>query len=120
MQQLTYAEKQHLEVKIDEERERQRARRMNPHTPATSPETDHLYKYGMLALILCLLIFSVQNLLKYRDFAYDEYGNLMVALMLLFNHITYNFTKTGWKHHVMRAVAWTWMVFGFVYIFWVA
>lgn len=123
MKQLTYVERQHLEVKIEEERERQRARRMNPHTPATSPKADRFHKcfhkYGMLALILCLLVFAVMNLLKYRDFAYDEYGNLMVALMLLFNHIAYNFTKTGWKNRVMRAVAWTWMVLGFVYIFWV-
>lgn len=118
MKQLTYAERRQLEVKIEEERERQRARRMNPHTPAASPETDYLHKYGMLALILCLLIFSVQHLLKYRDFAYDEYGNLIVALMLLFNHIAYNFTKTGWKNRVMRTVVWTWMVLGTVYIFW--
>ena len=41
MKQLTYAEKRQLEVKIEEERERQRARRMNPHTPAASPETDY-------------------------------------------------------------------------------
>ena len=118
MKQLTYAEKQQLEVKIDEERERQPARRMNPNTPVTSPKADHLHKYGMLALILCLLVFAVVHLLKYRDFAYDEYGNLIVALMLLFNHIAYNFTKTGWQNRVMRTVAWTWMVLGFVYILW--
>ena len=118
MKQLTYAERWQLEVKIEEERERQRARRMNPHTPAASRETDHLHKYGMLALIFCLLVFSVYHLLKHRDFfAYDEYGNLIVGLMLLFNHIAYNFTKTGWKNRVMRTVAWTWMVLGFVYIF---
>ena len=120
MKQLTSTERQQLEVKIEEERKRQQARRMNPNTPAASPETDHLHKYGMLVLILCLLVFAVMYLLKYRDFAYDGYGNLMVALMLLFNHIAYTFTKTGWKHHVMRAVAWTWMVLGFVYIFRVA
>ena len=118
MKQLTYAEKQQLEVKIDEERERQRARRMNPNTPGTSPKTDHLHKYGMLALIFCLLVFAVVHLLKYRDFAYDKYANLIVALMLLFNHIAYNFIKTGWKNRVMRTVAWTWMVLGFVYILW--
>ena len=118
MKQLTYAQRQQLEVKIDEERERQRARRMNPNTPVTSPKADHLYKYGMLALILCLLVFAVMNLLKYQDFAYDEYGNLIVALMLLFNHIAYDFTKTGWKNRVMKTVARIWIVLGFVYIFW--
>ena len=121
VKQLTYAEKQHLEVKIGEERERQRARRMNPHTPAASLETDYLdylHKYGMLTLILCLLVWNVQHLIKSQDFAYDECGTLVIALMLLFNHIAYNFTKTGWKNRVMKTVARIWVVLGFVYIFW--
>ena len=118
MKQLTYAERQQLEVKIEEEKKHQRARRMNPNTPVASAETDFIYKYGMLGLILCLLIFNVYHLLKWRDFAYSGYGNLIVALMLLFNHIAYNFTKTGWKKRVMRTVAGIWIVLGFVYIFW--
>lgn len=120
MKALTYAEKQQLVAKIKEERERQRVLQMNPNIPVVSAETEFtfnlLWNYGMLVIILCLLIFSVQHLLKWRDFAYDEYGNLIVTLMLLFNHIAYNFTKTGWKNRVMRAVAWIWMALGFVYI----
>ena len=122
MKQLTDTEKQQLAAKIKEEKERQRVVRMNPNTPAASPEVDfifnNLYKYGMLAIILYLLI-NVMHLLKWDDFAYDEYGNLVVALMLLFHHIAYNFTKTGWKNRVMRVVAWVWLVLGVVYIFWV-
>ena len=101
MKQLTCTEKQHLETKIEEEKERQRVRRMNPNTPVASVETNfifnNLYKYGMLALILGLLGISVRHLLKWGDFAYDEYGNLIVALMLFFHHIAHSFTKTGWK-----------------------
>lgn len=37
MKELTHTEKQHLEVKIEVERQRQRALRMNPNTPVTSP-----------------------------------------------------------------------------------
>ena len=128
MRELTHTEKEQLEQKIGDERERQRVIRMNPNTPAASPKVspkvdfifDHLYKYGMLAIILYLLVINVMHLLKWHDFAYDEYGNLVVALMLLFNHIAYNFTKTGWKNRVMRAVAWGSLILGFVYIFWVA
>jgi len=58
----------------------------------------------------------VIHLIKYRGFAYDEYGTLVVALMLLFNHIAYNFMKTGWKGRVMKTVSWAWMILGFVYI----
>lgn len=121
IKQLTCTEKQHLETKIEEEKERQRVRRMNPNTPVVSVETNfifnNLYKYGMLAIILGLLGISVRHLLKWRDFAYDEYGNLIVALMLFFHHIAHSFTKTGWKSRVMKTVARVWIVIGSVYIF---
>ena len=133
MKELTHAEKQQLEGKIKEEQKRQQAlRETNPDLPESfekaSAKTgllrrtvpNALRKYGMLGLILCLLVFNVQHLLKWQDFADDEYGNLVIALMLLFNHIAYNFTKTGWKSRVMKTVAWIWIVLGFVYIFWVA
>ena len=124
MKQLTYAEKQQLAAKIEEERERQRVLRMNPITAAASPEVDfifnHFWKYGLLAIIFYLLGSNVTYLLKRQDVAYDEYGTLVIVLMLLFNHIAYNFTKIGWKNRVMRAVAWMWLILGLVYIFWVA
>lgn len=123
MKALTYAEKQQLRAKIKEERVRQRVLRMNPNTPAASPEVDfifnHFWKYGMLAIILYLLGSNMMYLLKRQDVAYDEYGTLMIVLGLLFNHIAYNFTKTGWKNRVMRAVAWMWLILVFVYTFWV-
>lgn len=124
MKQLTYAEKQQLAAKIKEERERQRVLRMNPNTVAASPEVDfifnHFWKYGMLAIILYLLGYNVMYLLKRQDVAYDEYGTLAIVLGLLFNHIAYNFTKTGWKNRAMRAVAWMWLILVFAYIFWMA
>ncbi len=130
MRQLTDTEKQQLEGKIKKEQERQQTlRETNPDLPESfekaSAKTgflretvpNALRKYGMLGLILCLLAFNIHHLLKYRDFVYDEYGNLMIALMLLFNHIAYNFTKTGWKSRVMKTIAWMWVALGFVYIF---
>ena len=123
MKQLTDTKKQQLKTKIEEERERQRVLRMNPNRPVVSAETEFtlsfLWKYGMLAIILWLLAYNLMHLLKWHNFAYDEYGNLIIALMLLFNHIAYNFTKTGWKSRVMKTVARVWIVFGLVYIFWV-
>ena len=123
MSRLTLTEKQQLAAKVEEEKERQRMRRMNPNTAAASPEVDfifsNLYKYGILAIALYLLAASVMHLLKWQNFAYDQYGNLVIALMLFFNHIAYSFTETGWKNRVMRAVARVWIVIGLVYIFWV-
>ncbi|MCY3740914.1 MAG: hypothetical protein OXH00_07830 [Candidatus Poribacteria bacterium] len=123
MKQLTDTEKQEFEAKIKDERERQRTLRMNPNRPAVSTEVEFtfnlLWRYGFLALILCLLVFNVMHLLKWRNFGYDQYGNLMIALMLLFNYIAYSLTTKGWKSVVIKTVAWVWIVLIFVYLFWI-
>lgn len=134
MKQLTDAEKQQLETKIEEEKERQQAlRESNPDLPETfeeaSAETgivqrfrlNYLWKYGMLAIILCLLAFNVFQFLKWKNFGSNEYlnVNLVIALMLLLNHVAISFTKTGRKSRVMKIVAGIWAVLGLVYIFWV-
>ena len=134
MKQLTHAEKQHLEAKIKAQKERQQVlRENNPDLPETleavSTKTglvrrfglNYLWKYGMLAVILCLLAFNVFQLLKWKNFGSNEYlnVNLVVALMLLFNHIAFSFTNTGRQSRVMKIVAGVWAVLGLVYIFWV-
>ena len=134
MKQLTDAEKQHLEEKIKAQKERQQAlREDNPDLPETleavSTKTglfrrfglNYLWKYGMLAVILCLLAFNVFQLLRWKNFGSNEYlnVNLVVALMLLVNHIAFSFTTTGRKSRVMKTVAGIWAVLGLVYIFWV-
>ena len=132
MKQLTDAEKQELETKIQKEKERQQAlRERNPDLPETFEKASaktgivrkfmprHLWKYGFLAIILCLLVFNVFRLLKWQNFGFNKYINLVIPLMLLFNHIAYNFTKTGRKSRVMKIVAGVWTVLGLVYIFWV-
>lgn len=134
MKELTHAEKQELETKIQKEKERQQAlREANPDLPESfekaSAETglirrfriDYLWKYGMLAIILCLLAFNVFQLLKWKNFGSNEYlnVNLVIALMLLLNHVAISFTKTGRKSRVMKIVAGIGAVLGLVYIFWV-
>ena len=134
MKQLTDAEKYQLEGKIKKEQERQQTlREDNPDLPETLEaaieETgvirrfrlDYLWKYGMLAIILCLLAFNVFQLLKWKNFGSNEYLNinLVVALMLLFNHIAFYFTKAGRIGRMMKIFAGIWAVLGLVYMFWV-
>ncbi|MDE0325813.1 MAG: hypothetical protein OXN27_18000 [Candidatus Poribacteria bacterium] len=134
MKQLTDAEKQQFEAKIKAQKERQQAlRENNPDLPETLEaaieETgvirrfrlDYLWKYGMLAIILCLLAFNVFQLLKWKNFGSNEYLNinLVVALMLLFNHIAFYFTKAGRIGRMMKIFAGIWAVLGLVYMFWV-
>ncbi len=128
MKKLTDTEKQQLDAKIKEEQERQHVlREANPYLPesfeAASAETrrmrslapKHLWKYGFLVVILCLLVLSIIILVGSRNFGYDQYGGLAIGLMLLFNHIAFNFAKTGWKSRVMKIVAFAWIVLVFIY-----
>ena len=137
MRQLTDTEKQQLEKKIKKEQERQQTlREKNPDLPESFEKASaktglirkitlkHLWKYGLLGLILCLLAFNVFQFFTWHNFGSHRLLNLniLVALMLLFTHIGFNFTKTGRKSRVMKTVACAWIVFVFVYIYisWVA
>ena len=132
MKQLTDAEKQELETKIQKEKERQQAlRESNPDLPESFEEASaktgifrkfapkRLWKYGFLVVILCLLVLSGIDLVRSRNFGYDQYGGPVIGLILLFNHIAYYFTTDGWKSIVMKTVAWVWIAFGLVYILWI-
>lgn len=126
MRVFTDAEKEQLQTKIEDEQERQQALRESIQIEKEKEakrskgiiSTVVSYKYGFLMLIICLLIWNVASLLKWRNFDYDQYGNLIIALALLFNHIAYQFTKKGWLSRVMKTVVWIWMVFVFAYLFW--
>ena len=114
MKQLTDTEKQELQEK-------------SPNTAEDSKETSavtgftssYLWKYGMLAVILCLFAFNLFHFFEFRNFGYDQYGLSMITLMLLFNHIAFFFTTKGRKSVVMKTVACVWIVLVFVYMFWV-
>ncbi len=128
MKQLTDTEKQELETKIQEEQERQQhLRETNPDLPETFKTKlakteftqSFLWKYGFLIIILCLFAPSVFMLITERNFDSKTaiYLNLMVVLILLFNHIAYYITTKGWKSWVMKTVAWVWIVLVFVYMY---
>jgi len=137
MRQLTDAEKQQLEGKIKKEQERQQTlREKNPDLPESFEKASakaglankialkHLWKYGLLGFILCLLAYNVFRFLTWHNFGSNRLlnVNLLVALMLLFTHIGFNFTKTGWKSRVTKTIACVWivLVFAYIYIAWVA
>ena len=128
MKQLTDTEKQQLDAKINDEQKRQQAlREANPDLPESfetaSPKTEFtqslVWKYGFLVVILCLLAFSVVLFFQGRDSGSAKAFNLnlMVVLILLFNHIAYYITTKGWKSWLMKTVAWVWIVLVFVYMY---
>jgi hypothetical protein len=71
-----------------------------------------------LGLILCLVAANLFLLVQQGDYRYDRYGNLVVSLLLLFHHVAFRYTKTGWQSKVMKVAAVAWVAFGLVYILW--
>lgn len=120
MRQLTDAEKQQLQAKIYDQQERRQltVREIARRRDGKKPETP-AWKYGLLGLIVCLVVFNVYILLDGDLSRYDQYSGLAFVLWILFDHIAVYFTKTGWQRRVMTAVARIWFVFLLVYGVWI-
>ncbi len=126
MRVFTDAEKQQLQAKIKDEQERQRVLKeiaqIENEKEAKRKKgiisTALSYKYSMLGFILFLIALNIFLLLPRQNYDYYTYLVPMVTLMLLFNHIAYQFTKKGWLSRVMKTIAWIWIVFVFAYLFW--
>ena len=117
--------------RIEEEASKSRAVSRTPSALGslrrTLPELGSFWKYGFLGVILCLLAFNVILALIWevplKDPLFDRhadpmYAGFVVALMLLFNHIAFYFTKSGWQSRVMKTVAWIWIVLASAYVIW--
>ena len=125
MRVFTDDEKQKLQAKIKDEQERQRVLKEIAQIENEKESkrkkgiisTALSYKYGFLVLIICLLVWDVTSLLERWNSGYDQYGSLIIVLILLFNHIAYQFTKKGWLSRVMKTIAWIWIAFVWAYLF---
>ena len=125
MKTFTDAEKQQLQAKIKDEQERQRALKEIAQTEREKESnrrrgiisTALSYKYVMLGFLLFVLIGYV-ILLPPQNYSYHNYLGPITLLMVIFNHIAWNFTKKGRLSRVMKTIAWIWIVFVCVYLFW--
>ena len=75
------------------------------------------FRYGFLALICALLAWGV-FLFFTRSPAYrgDPYGNLILGVMLLLNHVSAHFRLPPRVTVATRILAIGWLLFGLVYI----
>ena len=127
MRVFTDAEKEQLQTKIEDEQERQRVLKESIQFEKEKESkrsrgvisTALSYKYSMLGFILFMLIGYAILLPPWQSYDYHIYLGHIVLLMVLFNHLAYNFTKKGWLSRVMKTIAWIWMVFVFAYLFWI-
>ena len=84
--------------------------------------SNRIFKHVFLLFIIYLLIKSLM-LLRHTirtDYPYDKFVNIVVVLMLLFNHIAFVYTKSGLASKIMKTIAWAWIIIGCVYIGWVS
>lgn len=79
------------------------------------------FRYGFLALISALIAWSVY-LFFTRSPAYrgDPYGNLILGVMLLLNHVSAHFRMPPRITVVVRVLAIAWLAFGLVYVFYLS
>ena len=127
MRVFTDAEKEQLQAKIEDEQERQRVlkeilrieKEKESKRNRGIISTALSYKYSMLGFILFMLIGYAILLPPWQSYDYHIYFGHIGLLMVLFNHLAYNFTKKGWLSRVMKMIAWIWMVFVFAYLFWI-
>ncbi len=125
MKVFTDAEKQQLQAKIEDEQERQRVLREVAQIEKEKESkrskgiisTALSYKYVMLGFLLFVLIGYI-ILLPPQNYSYHNYLGPITLLMVIFNHIAWNFTKRGRLSRVMKTIAWIWIVFVCVYLFW--
>ena len=84
------------------------------------PEKSNLWKYGFLAVIIALLAWVVHGIVSLPSSYSGDYNSLIVILMLLINHLALSFNWPKTMTIVMRAIAWIWILFACLYIFYLS
>ncbi|MDE0299383.1 MAG: hypothetical protein OXN17_12180 [Candidatus Poribacteria bacterium] len=127
MRQFSETEKQQLQTKIENQERKQRIVgdiiRKNKEAKAAH-SLGIPWKYGFLAIILCLLAINVIIYFVVRHYDANSHIavlNLVVVLMLLLNHVAFYFSTSGRLSTVMKTVACIVAVLGLAhaaYVFW--
>jgi hypothetical protein len=79
------------------------------------------YRYGMLGVCLGLLGWWAVWLAQLSPaYPYDRYGNFVVGMALLLNHLAFSFRWSRRTTLLLRVAACLWIVLSFVYLFYVS
>lgn len=98
---------------------------LNARPPGMTGETPHpsgaVFRYGMLAVILGLLGFSIHWLAGIpASYPYDRYGSGIVVLMMLFNHLAWHFRWSSGVTRALRIFSGVWTLFALIYVFYLS
>ena len=83
-----------------------------------SKDVNPAYRWGMLTVVLLLLAWNINFLLNLSPaYSGERYMNLVVVLMLLFNHLAGSFRFPPTVTLAVRVLAYGWVVLGCAYFF---
>jgi hypothetical protein len=76
------------------------------------------WRYGFLVLLLVLLVWNLSDSSQgLRSQAAGRFSNLIILLMLIFNHIAFSCIPIGRFKTAFRMFSYAWVIFGCVYVF---
>jgi hypothetical protein len=85
---------------------------------AEPSKPNPVFAYGFLVVILLLLVERIWWFISLPpQYPYERYTGFVVVLMLLFNHLAYQFRLPTRLTVFCRILAIVWLAFGLFYIF---
>jgi len=75
------------------------------------------FRYGFLAVICALLAFNLYNFAtRSPGYSGDPYGGFIISVMLLLNHVAFQFQLPSRVTVGLRILAIGWLTFGLLYV----
>ncbi|MDD7985262.1 hypothetical protein PQO01_09890 [Lentisphaera marina] len=87
--------------------------------PKLSSPKKAFWKHLFLAILLVILGFNIIHLVKMleSDYSGPKYANILIAILLLLNHVAYQYTQKGVLSTTMKTLSTLWLIGVFYYLF---
>ncbi len=85
-----------------------------------SLDRRRLWVHGFLVLLVCLLAWYTYLLVDMIriGYPYPKYCGIIVVILLILNHIGFNYTRQGLAGKAMKILAIGWLIPTFAYLAW--
>jgi hypothetical protein len=85
-----------------------------------SLDRRRLWVHGFLVALVCLLAWYVYLLVDMirTGYPYPKYSGIFVMVLLILNHVAFNYTRRGLPAKVMKVLAIGWIIPTLAYLAW--
>ena len=85
-----------------------------------SLDRRRLWVHGFLVLLICLLACYIVLLVDMirTGYPYPKYSGIFVVVLLILNHVAFNYTRQGLPGKVMKILAIGWLIPTLAYLAW--